>query len=86
MQALFGRKLPPPQRVSGALLTWFDAVDLTVGTSDEDILCLNFATLRFLLRHSTGNIDVLHKAAHELRNIWCLSVRKRRLTAAAELG
>jgi hypothetical protein len=27
MQALFGRKLPPPARISGALLTWFDAVD-----------------------------------------------------------
>jgi hypothetical protein len=73
MQALFGRNLPPPTRVSGALLTWLDAVDLTVATPDEDILSLNFATLRYLVRRTAGNIDAIHRAVHELRNIWCVS-------------
>jgi hypothetical protein len=76
IQALFGRKLPPPRRVSGALLTWFDAVDLTIGTPDEDVLSLNFATLRYFVHRAAGSIDAVHRAAHELRNIWCVSERR----------
>jgi hypothetical protein len=71
MHALFQQKLPRPLRVSAALLTWFDPVDLTVGTPDEDILSLNFATFRYLLVESDGDIDQLCRANHELRNIWC---------------
>jgi hypothetical protein len=76
MDAIFECKLPPPKRVSGALLTWLDVVDLTVGTPDEDILCLNFATLRYLVHRAAGNVDALHQAAHQLRNIWCVSERR----------
>lgn len=71
LSALFGRKLPPPLRVSGALLTWFDPVDLTVGTPDEDIFSLNFATFRHLVRGAAGDIDLLCRGVHDLRNVWC---------------
>lgn len=76
VNAIFGRKIPAPKRVSGALLTWLDAIDLTVGTADEDILCMNFATLRYLVRRSAGNIEAMHAAVHQLRNIWCISELK----------
>ncbi len=73
MHDLFGKKLPAPLKVTSVLLTWFDPVDLTVATEDEDILSMNFASFRFLLRASEGDLDVFHVAANELRNIWCLS-------------
>lgn len=73
MHAMFQAKLPAPLGVSIALVTWFDPVDLTIDTPDEDILSLNFATLRALLGSAEGNVDVLCRSARELRNIWCVS-------------
>jgi hypothetical protein len=73
MNGIFQAKLPPPLRVSGVLLTWFDPVDLTVGTPDEDILSLNFATFRYLLRAAEGDLDQFYRSAHDLRNVWCVA-------------
>jgi len=73
MYALFQKKFPQPLSVSTCLLTWFDPVDLTIGTHDEDILSLNFATLRLLLDQAEGDVDRLCRTAQELRNIWCAS-------------
>lgn len=77
MHALFQKKLPQPLRVSTGLLTWFDPVDLTVGTENEDILSLNFATFRLLLDQAKGDVDLLCRSARELRNIWCTSELRR---------
>lgn len=77
MYALFQKKLPKPHRVSAMLLTWFDPVDLTIGTQEQDILSLNFATLRFLLSEAKGDVDILCNTIQELRNIWCVSVLKK---------
>jgi hypothetical protein len=52
-------------------------VDLTIGTQDEDILSLNFATFRLLLNQAEGNVDLLCRTARELRNIWCASELRR---------
>lgn len=73
MQVLFGKNLVAPRKVTSLILNWLDPVDLTMGTSDEDILCLNFATFRFLLDQSGGALDEMVRAAFELRNIWCVS-------------
>jgi hypothetical protein len=73
MHALFQKKLPPPLKVTTCLLNWFDPVDLTIGTPDEDILSLNFATFRFLLDQAEGNVELLCGAVRDLRNIWCAS-------------
>lgn len=73
MHALFQKQLPQPLRVSTGLLTWFDPVDVTIGTRDENILSLNFATFRFLLDRAEGDVDLLFRTAQELRNIWCAS-------------
>ena len=73
MDAIFQKKLPQPLRVSTGLLTWFDPVDLTIGTQDQDILSLNFATFRLLLDQAEGNVDLLCRTTRELRNIWCVS-------------
>jgi hypothetical protein len=51
------------------------ALDLTVGTPDEDIVCLNFATFRYLIRRAAGDLSALCVSAFELRNIWCISQR-----------
>jgi hypothetical protein len=75
--ALFQRKLPPPLRVSTGLLTWFDPVDVTVGTPYENVLSLNFATLRYLLDRAEGDVGLLCRTARELRNIWCASELRR---------
>ncbi|QCN96647.1 hypothetical protein D3093_14990 (plasmid) [Azospirillum argentinense] len=77
MHALFQKKLPQPLKVSTGLLTWFDPVDLTIGTPDEDILSLNFATFRLLLDQSKGDVDLLCRTTWELRNIWCVSELQR---------
>ena len=77
MHALFQKKLPQPLRVSTGLLTWFDPVDLTIGTQDEDILSLNFATFRLLLDMAKGDLDLLCRTTRELRNIWCASELRR---------
>lgn len=70
---LFGISLPQAAGVHGALVTWVDPVDLTMDTADEDLLSINFATLRYLLARSAGDVAVLVRAIHELRNIWCAS-------------
>ncbi|KZD21162.1 hypothetical protein [Tardiphaga robiniae] len=76
MHGLFHKKLPPPRRISKMLLTWFDPVDLTVGTIDEDILSLNFATFRYLLGVAKGDLDDLVRATRELRNVWCVAEKR----------
>jgi hypothetical protein len=74
IRSIFGQALPPPQSVEGALLTWLDPIDLTVGTSDEDILCLNFATLAYLFGRSQGNLGVMIETVRQLRNVWCVAM------------
>jgi len=76
MEAIFGEKLPPPTEVKGALLTWLDPVDLTIGTSNEDLFSFNFATLCYLLKVSDGSLRKALITAHECRNIWFVSIRK----------
>ena len=76
MHGLFHKKLPPPLQISKILLTWFDPVDLTVGTIDEDILSLNFATFRYLLSVAEGDIDDFVRMTRELRNVWCIAEKR----------
>ncbi len=73
LASIFGQKLPPPLIIDGALLTWIDPIDLTVGTENEDVPCLNFATFEYLYGLSEGNLDVMVRTIHELRNVWCVS-------------
>lgn len=70
---IFGKNLQAPSKIIGVLLTWLDPIDLTVGTLDEDILCLNFATFSYLLKRSRGDVASALITANELRNIWCVS-------------
>jgi hypothetical protein len=76
METIFGRKLPAPLHIDKALLTWLDPVDLTMDTPYEDVLSLNFATLRYLYQRCNGNITSMVRCIKELRNIWCLAVRR----------
>ncbi len=76
MRTIFGRHLPSPERVRGALLTWVDPIDLIVGTVDENLLSLNFATFSYLLRRSEGDLPAMLRAISELRNIWCGAERR----------
>jgi len=73
---IFGQKLPAPLHIDKALLTWLDPVDLTMDTPREDVLSLNFATLRYLYQRSNGNISAMVRSINELRNIWCLAVQR----------
>ena len=45
-------------------------------TPHEDILSLNFATLRYLHKRCNGNISTMVRSIKELRNIWCLAVER----------
>ncbi|WP_041262800.1 hypothetical protein [Citrifermentans bemidjiense] len=74
MKQLFGIDAPPPSRVHMALLTWFDPIDITMETPDEDILSLNFATFLWLVQESVGDVQMLAVAISELRNIWALAL------------
>lgn len=47
-----------------------------MGTPDEDILSLNFATFLWLVRASGGDVHALAGATRELRNIWCIAVAR----------
>jgi len=58
------------------VLTWLDPVDLTMDTPHEEVLSLNFATLRYLHHRCKGNITTMVRSIKELRNIWCLAVRR----------
>jgi hypothetical protein len=71
---IFGRKLSAPLHIDKALLTWLDPVDLTMDTPHEEVLSLNFATLRYLYQRCNGNITNMVRSIKELRNIWCLAV------------
>ena len=73
MKDIFGENLDQPTKIHSVLLTWFDSMDLTVGTTDEDIFSLNFVVLRMMLILSEGNLELLARSVHELRNIWLLS-------------
>jgi hypothetical protein len=59
-----------------ALLTWLDPIDVTMGTPDEDILSLNFATFLWLVRASAGDVQAFAVATRELRNIWCVAITR----------
>lgn len=76
MRYLFGKPLPPPKAVHGALLTWLDPVDLTLGESNEDILCFNFASFIDLVGRADGDLAALVKTAQALRHIWCVAERE----------
>mgnify|MGYP003627772901 FL=1 len=73
MHNVFGEKLPNPKKMHFILLTWFDSVDLTMGTDYEDILSLNFCLLRYLIDKSNGNLELMANSVNELRNIWLMS-------------
>jgi hypothetical protein len=81
LQQLFGNADPTPIRVHMALLTWLDPIDLTMGTSEEDILSLNFATFLWLVHASAGDVQALVTAIRELRNLWTVA-----LTRPLDLG
>lgn len=78
MKNIFGENLNQPTKIHNMLLTWFDSMDLTIGTQDEDIFSLNFTVLRMMLTLSGGNLELLARSVNELRNIWLLS-RNREL-------
>ncbi|MCG3879461.1 hypothetical protein [Psychrobacter sp. Ps6] len=73
MKDIFGENLNQPIKVHNMLLTWFDPIDLTIGTPDDDIFSLNFTILRMMLTLSEGDLELLTRSVHELRNIWLLS-------------
>lgn len=83
MQNIFGEKLPPPKKIHFVLLTWFDSIDLTMGTDFEDVLSLNFCLLRFLVDKSNGNLELMANSINELRNIWLMS-KERKLDLGQE--
>jgi hypothetical protein len=74
MRQLFGIDELRPDRVHLALLTWLDPIDLTVGTPDEDILSLNFATFLWLAHASAGDVQALAISIRELRNLWAVAL------------
>lgn len=76
MNALFGKELPKPARVHKALLTWIDPIDLTMGTQHEEIISLNFAFILCLIHASGGDIPVMTRSIHELRNLWPVARRR----------
>ncbi len=76
MRDLFGKRLSSPARVHKALLTWIDPVDLTMGTSREAIISLNFAMFLCLIHASQGDISLMTKTVHELRNLWPVARRR----------
>jgi len=76
MSVLFGRQLMEPLRIDAMLLTWLDPVDLTIATADEDILNINFATLRFLVKRCCGDLSALVSTIFEMRNIWLVAIRR----------
>jgi hypothetical protein len=77
VSTIFGRKLPTPYKVDAALLTWLDPIDLTMNTSDEQVLSLNFATFIYLFGQSNGDLPMMIRTIRELRNIWCLAVHRK---------
>jgi hypothetical protein len=83
MMDIFGENLLKPIKIHNMLLNWFDAKDLTVGTLDEDIISLNFFTFRLMLQLSDGDLELMAKSIHELRNIWLVS-RERDLDLGQE--
>jgi hypothetical protein len=76
LKGVFGEPLPAPEKVDLALLTWIDPIDLTVGTADQDILSLNFATFKYLFRSSGSDLGALVRAVRELRELWCVAQRR----------
>ncbi|WP_217542903.1 hypothetical protein [Vibrio metschnikovii] len=83
MMDIFGENLPKPIKIHNILLNWFDAKDLTVGTLDEDIISLNFFIFRLMLQLSDGDLELMARSIHELRNIWLVS-RERDLDLGQE--
>lgn len=77
IKSIFGDELLHPKKLHFALLTWFDAIDLTIGTDNEDVISLNFSLLRFLVDSSKGNLELMAKSIHELRNIWLMSKERK---------
>jgi len=86
MSGLFGKKLPHPVRVHKALLTWLDPVDLTMGTPNESVISLNFASFLYLVHAAEGNLPAMTKSIHELRNIWSVAKTRRLDLDQAELN
>ena len=76
LKQLFGIGVPLPRRVHMALLTWFDPIDVTVDTPDEDILSLNFATFLWLAHASAGDVQMLAASTQELRNLWTVALAR----------
>jgi hypothetical protein len=75
-KVIFGKPFPPPVHVHGALLTWLDPIDLTMGTADEDVFSLNFAMLRYVLKRARGDVSATMRSITELRNVWCIARRR----------
>lgn len=82
---IFSKAVRNPKRIRGAVLTWLDPKDLTIGSSEEDILSLNFETFLYLLKVSNGNLETVLKMAHELRNLWFTAIERPLDLGQAEL-
>lgn len=73
MQSIFGENMPQPKKVHFVLLTWLDVIDLTMAGCDEDIISLNFASIKFLANAAKGDLEMIARSIYELRNIWSVA-------------
>ncbi len=60
-----------PQKISLMILLWWDIFDPTIDTVDEEILCCNFKTFKYLYTETHGNISLLVHAINKYRTTYC---------------
>ena len=66
-----------PKLITKIILTWWDVLNLNLGTSHEDTICCNFKTFQYLYSKADGNLELLRDTIYQLSKIYCTAHLKK---------
>ncbi len=66
-----------PKFITKIILTWWDVLNLNLGTSHEDTICCNFKTFQYLYSKANGNLELLRDTIYQLSKIYCTAHLKK---------
>ena len=78
LREIFGRNFTnPPKIITKIILTWWDVMNINLGTSKEDILCCNFKIFQYLYTKAKGDLGLLATTIYQMSKIYCFAYLKR---------
>jgi hypothetical protein len=77
-EVFIGTSLPiKPRSITKCLLTWWDGLDLTINSPDDDIICLTFDAFITIMNACDGDVGSFATCVEELRSVSCVGTLRK---------